>query len=441
LGDYVYQRQGVPFAGPDWHSGIWFDIGYGAMDHEVNFQGFTYAILGSRHWLDELYMQGNRSYGNLYTGPAIGRRDDNASGTSPYHYWGLSIICCQSRGSARALWDKILPAGLGGDNNIERTYFNDIITENTNYYLKAWLPFIDGPGNYNYENGLSFVNYGGESSQVQIFIASYNYMSAYIAQTYLHSPLGPAWLPSFQRYMEWACGNEVASTRMPVFYCIDYATSGSIKNTNAQIIYTPNVGQYYNATDASDMAGISPGDSTDLLAGGQWRQRGYSYRLTNGDKIRLAEAAANANNLSYNVDQLADGQFRSISGVSTIANPNDGFYVNCTSADHARWPTQCPVVGQPFTGYTRNGTAIVNEPGHAIAYRPQYDPGPGGGFADNNYAKYGKMIINGLKILGYDVHTSEQAMDLQAGGTPDAGQGVYGYEQWQWWDPTIVVPR
>jgi hypothetical protein len=240
--------------------------------------------------------------------------------------------------------------------------------------------------------------------------------------------------------MEWTCGTQ-GTGGLPGYYCFDYSTIPSLTNTNVPVWYQPNVGQYYNATDASDFAGDSPWTGTDLLAGGHWRERVYSYRLTNGDQVRLAEAALNQNSLAYNVDQLADGKLHTITNVTTIGNTNDGFDIVCTSADHATWPTQCPVAGQPFTGYTRNGIPIANEPGHAIAYRPQYDPGPGAGYVDPNYPKYGKMVINGLQILGYDVHSSQAETDIRQGATPGPGQGAYQYEPYQWWDPTIVVPR
>ena len=55
--------------------------------------------------------------------------------------------------------------------------------------------------------------------------------------------------------------------------------------------------------------------------------------------------------------------------------------------------------------------------------------------------KYGKMIINGLQVLGYDVSHAQPITDTRMGATPGMGQSAYGYESWQWWDPTIVVPN
>ena len=427
--DFAYPRQGIvgeTTTTADPHAGIWPSISYGSMDHEPNFQGFTYAILGSRHWLDELIFQGNRSYSNLYTGPSIGSRDDNVNNgrspiTSPYHYWGLSIICCQSRGSARALWDKTLPAALGGDNNIERTYFNDIITENWNYY-QQWEAWVDGPTSHNFRNSLSTANYVGESRAVEVFIQNYNFAAGYVMQTYLHSPMAAEWMAGYQRWYEGLCGETLAN-HPPSFYCIDYTVSPSINNTQADVFYNPSVGQYYNGVDGSDYVGNSPWDSAQLGTGGQIFENSGSYMLTNGDGVRLA--AQIMDDASQYFDQLEDGQLRPMMNVDRAAG---SFYIQCSAADHAAFPTQCPAAGGPFTSFTRGGVLIQNEGNEAFAYRPQYDPGPGGGFADVNYAKYGKMIINGLQVLGYDVSHAQPITDTRMGATPGMGQSAYGYE-------------
>jgi hypothetical protein len=48
-----------------------------------------------------------------------------------------------------------------------------------------------------------------------------------------------------------------------------------------------------------------------------------------------------------------------------------------------------PDPGSAFTDFTRSGVSIAGEMQDLIAYRPSFDPGPGVGYADNNYTKYG----------------------------------------------------
>ncbi len=431
--DFANPLENVPSAGTNWETGPWPNITFGAMDHEPNFQGFTYAILGSRHWLDLLYFQGNRSYSNQYVNQGTGSRNDNLGG--PNMYWGLDLICCQTRGSARGIWDKTLPAALGGDNNIERTYFNDIITENGNYYPQ-FVAWKDGPSNHNLENSLISANWPGSGYSVDTFIMNYVFAASYAMQTYLHAPMAANWLPTYQIFMEGFCGEQMAN-RPPSYYCMDYTFIPAIKDLDLDISGPAIGASQINGTDAGDFWSFASFWNNNVLPGGQLQLAGGSYILTPGDQIKWANGITGYRGLL--IDQLPGNTSHSIMG--PIDNNAHTYYVQCTSADHIAFPTQCPVAGQAFTGFTRNGVPVV-ENADGIAYRPQYDPGPGGGFADPNYAAYGKMILNGLQILGYDVSHAQPLTDARQGATPTGpGSAVWNYEQYQWWDPTIVVPK
>lgn len=48
-----------------------------------------------------------------------------------------------------------------------------------------------------------------------------------------------------------------------------------------------------------------------------------------------------------------------------------------------------PDPGSALTDFTRSGVSIAGAMQDLIAYRPSFDPGPGVGYADNNYTKYG----------------------------------------------------
>jgi hypothetical protein len=419
--DFAPPLENVPTAGTNWEAGIWPNLTYGAMDHQPSFQGFTYAILGSRHYLDLLYLQGNRGYSNQYTGPGQGLRDDNLGGTAD-HYWGLFLICCQGRGSARGLWDKTLPAALGGDNNVERTYYNDIITENGNYYPN-WLVWKDGPGNSNLATSIIPPDWIGGGFETDTFVTNYLFATSYVMQTYLHAPLATQWLPVLQRFYEGCLGEQMAGHPVS-YYCLDYSYSPATHNAD-QAIDGQNIGQWLNGTDASDFGGFS--EYTRILTGGQMQQQGGSYTLTNGDTVKFANGVAVSP--SFPLDQMPGDQWFSILQVD---NSNQTFYVQCPLTHPV--DATCPTPGAAFTGFTRSGVPVI-ENGDAIFYRPQFDPGPGGGFADVNYAPYGKMILNGLQVLGYDVSHAQSIADTRW------GNNSWNYEPYQWWDPTILVPQ
>src|SRR5205807_6941350 len=95
--------------------------------------------------LDEYYYRANSDLLEILPGPGDGDGTfrDAVLSTSSNHYWGLSVACCQARGSIWTLRERTFPAALGGDGNIERSLFNDQITENLNYY-QAWVKWKDG---------------------------------------------------------------------------------------------------------------------------------------------------------------------------------------------------------------------------------------------------------------------------------------------------------
>ncbi len=423
--DYVPPLQNVPIAGVNYDAGLWPSAAYGAMDHEPNFQGFTYAVLGSRHWLDLLYLQGNRGYSNQYTGPGEGYRDDNLGGTAD-HYWGLFMFCCQVRGSARGLWDKTLPAALGGDNNIERSYYSDIITENGNYYTN-WISWKDGPGNTQLATGIAAPDFVGGIFETDTFVTNYVFAAGYAMQTYLHAPIAANWMAALQRFYEGVCGEQLANHPVS-YYCIDYSYNTVQHDASQQLGGVGNIGSLLNGTDGADFGSFD--EYTRILSGGQMQQQQGAYTLTTGDTVKFGNGCCGGGNSP--LDQMPYTEFLPIINVD---NSNGTFYVQCSAQDHVNWPTQCPVAGGPFTGFTRYGVPVSPENGDIIFYRLQYDPGPGGGFADPTYSGYGKMIINGLQILGYDVSHAQTITNTRQGSNP------WNYEPYQWWDPTIIVPQ
>jgi hypothetical protein len=125
--------------------------------------------------------------------------------------------------------------------------------------------------------------------------------------------------------------------------------------------------------------------------------------------------------------------FSIIGPVNNTPGINHTFYIQCTAADHAAFPTQCPVAGQAFNGFTRSGVPIQNESLNTLKLRLSYDPGAGGEYSAPNYMQYGGQKINALHIAGYDVTNAMTAFDTRGGGYND-GQPINN------WDRSVVIP-
>jgi hypothetical protein len=186
-----------------------------------------------------------------------------------------------------------------------------------------------------------------------------------------------------------------------------------------------NQGQYFNGTDASDFGAFNA--FSNIGTGGQITNN--RYNMSAGGTIK------NMNGW------LGVGPIDQLSGLNwyTVIGPYGpgglSFYIQCSAADHIAFPMQCPTAGGPFVDFTRNGVSVAGENNEQWKYRPLSDPGPGAGFVDNNYTKYGGATINGLNVLGYSVANATGAFNTRAG----AAYYNSNVPSW-WWDPTIMVP-
>jgi hypothetical protein len=420
LGDTAQALQNVPMNGVDYRYGFWGSANGTYISHEPSFDGLSYLVFGSRHYLDLIYLHSNRASYYISWGPGDSYRDNILDG---YHFWGLFLNCCQIRGSAWAYRDKIFAAMLGADGNQESQYNNDEIVENGNYY-PHWLSYKDGVGSTSYSTSLTFPNNAGGGYEVDTYIGNYLFLSSYLGQTTLHAPLSQEWLQATRRYVEGILG-ETASGHLSAFYGIDYSSS-PIVHDGDQSISGGGIGQYVNGTDASDFGGFDL--YTNILAGGVLQQSPPAYTLQSGDQVKLINGTAFGGQL---IDQMPGSSWLTVTG--PIDNTAGTYHILCP-AGHPVDAT-CPSPGTgAFTGFTRNGTAIV-ENGESIIYRPAYDGG-GVGYADNNYAPYGGEMITGLHILGYDV---SQALSIfGARGGPSYYNSVTAPSQW--WDISVIVP-
>jgi hypothetical protein len=428
------------------------------ISHMPSFNGFTYAVFGDRNFLDTMRWHGNQTYMQQRTGPGatLGQgyyRDNNARFTDGniYHYYGIMIDCCQTRGSSWMRRDIIYPATFGSDNDSERSYFNDFLVENRNYY-PLWLKFKDGPGNTNYSTSIEIPDAPGSpvgtDSYVDTFISSYIADTAWLMTTFLHEPLGSSWMSKFQRYYEGVCGGQLPGAPVS-YYCIDYTFNPVIKNGDGgpTVGIMGNMGPFTNGVDASDFGAFAA--TIDVSTGGLVISQDATvgrYTYTAGDTLKSTCCLSGLTNPGPPIDQLPGNQWFEIMGPIT---PNiggsgfTGFYIKCPLG-HAVTST-CPTPGAAFTDFTQGGASLAGFNNYVnFKYRLQFDPGPGHGYADPNYDQNGGQTLSALKILGYSVphaladFASRDGANTTGGASPSGGYNS-SYPSW-WWDQTVVIP-
>jgi hypothetical protein len=414
--------------------GQWFCGTY--ISHMPSFNGFTYAVFGDRHFLDVMRWHGNQDYAQQRVGPGpeLGQgyyRDNNAVFTdgNTYHYYGLLIDCCQTRGSSWMFRDIIYPATFGRDNDTERSYFHDFLVETANYY-PMWLKFKDGPGNTNYSTSILTPNAPGSSVVVDTFQASYVADAAWLMVAFLHEPLGSSWMTKNQRFVEGVCGRQLLGAPVS-YYCIDYNFDPYIHNGDdgGLTAQEGNFGPYVNGTDASDFGSFAT--LTNILTGGQL-SASNRYVYTAGDFLKPVTHFPGIETAP--LDQLSGSQWYQILGpVNNNVSPAT-FYLQCPLG-HAVDAT-CPTPGAAFTGFSRGGVPVVNEFNYEqFKYRLSFDPGPGQGYVDSGYDQYGGQTISALKILGYSVPNA-----LADFAARDGNGGYNPTLPSNWWDQTVIIP-
>jgi len=402
--------ENVPHNGAGYAGGMWGEGGGFYISHEPSFTSLTYLVFGSRHLLELMWFHGNRTYYMQGLGPGDGGRDNILDGN---HYWGLSVNCCQNRGAYWALRDRLLPAALGGDGNIERTYFNHFLVETNNYY-PYWLAWKDGSVP-NFSHALMSPNVDGRGSDT--FIDAYGVTTCYLGKAMLHDPLCTGWLAQWARFIEGVCG-ETAPGHISAFYCVEYTYTASIHD-GSHPVNTGNVGQYFNGTDASDYGAFAPYYAISP-GSGQVKQIGPTYQFQPGDTVKLiGNAFSNSNNAG--IDQLSDAT-RWYRVLGPIDNKLGTFWIENPATP-----------GVPFNSYTRGGSPL-NDSAIALIARPQYAPATG--YREHNYTGYMGEIISALKISGYSVNRA-YAIGV-ARGIPSSYDSAT--KPSQKWDATIVVP-
>jgi len=428
------------------------------------YNGITYAVFGDRNWLDLMQWHGSHDFMNIQAGPAFeigsgGYRDNfgvSPSDGNTYHYWGLLTNCCQTRGSNWLIRDVLWPASVGRDPNVaypdgtfntERAMFSDMIKETSNYW-PIFSKFKDGPGNTNWTTSIWPIannTIGDNSIGVTVFQVGYSMLATYELLAFQHVPMGGIWGTGMQKFMEGVVGMQLPGMGhgpglISSYYMGSYAVQPAMQFADpppgGSLGFRGNIGQWLNGVDATDF-GYFSSDGTNILTGGQLQIVGTFHigQPQVGDTLKDMDPW-----YGYpNIDQFQGGnRWYDIMGpIQDNGGSWPTFYVRCNAADHIKFPAQCPVAGQAFTGFTRGGGLQENvRLSEVPKFRFQYDPGPGQGYDDFGYGQYIGNVINALHILGYNV--SHATADYASRCPADV---CYDFEQPSfWWDPTIVVP-
>ena len=390
--------------------------------HEPSFTGLAYAVFGSRHFLDLIYLHGNRT---LYAVQPYNDETyrDNTIGTN--HFYGLFVNCCQIRGSAWSYRDKTSGAVYGADSNPESLYYNDVSAENNNYH-KVYLAWKDGAGNSNFSNSYDYPDYPGDGSDT--FIADYVIQTAAMAWMATRDPLAHTWLTKAQKYIE-GCLGEQAAGHPSAFWCLDYSFTIALHDGDHSV-RGPGIGQYMNGTDLSDWGSFEY--YTQINSGGQLQTSGGTYGyMAAGDTVKSINGALAFSSGVPAIDQLPGNTWFTITNIDNTAGT---FQILCP-AGHAVDAT-CPHPGTgPFTGFTRGGVPVTNEFHESLLYRLAYG-GNGTGFSSPNYAQYGGASAYALQIAGFPV--PHAIANFQARGGPSFFNSTT--QPSNVWDLNAVVP-
>ncbi|MBV9201290.1 MAG: hypothetical protein JO320_04005 [Alphaproteobacteria bacterium] len=421
--------QGAPIAGMDYSQGFWWagtDIA-----HEPSYSGVVYQAFGARYQLEQIWEHGERAlaeHRGVGFGPAPSGRNDIQGGNQ---YSGLVIDCCEGRGGAWAQRERVWGAMFGGDNNQEQQYYTDLLAENYNYYL-VWQQWVNGPQpapnwitSYMYPDNLQYSTYP------ETFMVAYFTTSSYMGWVNLRDPLSKLWLDMTNKVVDASCGGTVngmgPAANFPTYYCVDYNLSPIIHDGdhNFSPPYEGNYSPYVNGTDLTDFSNNANYET--MLTGGtiQFNPSSANFVLTNGDKIKNLNGAMG---FITPIDQLPGTGWFTMTNVS-----GNNFQIICPIGTPVS--TYCPAPGQPFTGFTSNGTLISSGTTLDWGLRLQHDPGPGNGYVNSNYTRYEGTIVQAMKILGYNNAASYNDW-LTRAGTGWFVSNMPG----QWWDPSIIVP-
>jgi hypothetical protein len=191
------------------------------------------------------------------------------------------------------------------------------------------------------------------------------------------------------------------------------------------------MGAAYNTTNGQDYGSAELGFGFTAGSG----QVSIDYNPPDGNTSIVAGDLLKDYTISYyggggalKIDQFdPTRQYVVMGPVNTTALT---FYIQCTAADHAAYPTQCPVAGQAFTGFTSGGTPITTSI-YALILHSQYD---NGWTYNGDYIGFVMEAIGELSAAGSNM-SAAVAQGLARFGIVNNGSSPT-----RQMDPAVVVP-
>jgi hypothetical protein len=395
-------------------------------DHFPSFANGMYQFFGSRHYLDQIYLTANRELYDITAGPGFSRQDTTVGGV---HYFGLHVECCQTRGAFWSYRDVMLCAAFGADSNPERTYCNDLQTENY-WYETAFKAFVDPSGNLS--NGIFSPDHYVPIANAN-FIQVYGGETAFQAYAMLRDPLAQRWLTEFARQYDATCGDS-DNVGVSSYFCAPYYMDAAMHDTSQMSAWPYGaVGPTaFNGTDASDY-GIDIAGTVFTAGSPNVSEQGGAMiypPLANGDKIMQMGFNCTSGfcfNSPPQPDELVPGVWYTVTNVNVSA---DTFQIICP-VGHAVTST-CPTPGSSFASFTVGGAPYggVSD----FKYRPITAAQPSTGWAFLGYVPYVQSFVYGLNDLGFNIAQALNTMNAR--GFADPGPTTTNLN----WDPNVTVP-
>jgi hypothetical protein len=278
----------------------------------------------------------------------------------------------------------------------------------------------------------------GVATYADTFIADYGTIVATQNWLRLHDPYSQKLFTQFTRLFQAQCGHSVADfpAYPPAYYCTTYIAQPAIKNGgipigNQGFPGIQNMGAAYNTTNGQDYGsaelgfGFTAGSGQVRIDG---NPPGSGTQLIAGDLVKDYTTSFYDGATETHIDQF--DPTRQYVVMAPIDNSALTFFIQCTTADHTAFPTQCPVAGQAFTGFTSGGTPVTVS-GYALILHSQYD----NGFTYNGtYIGWVLEAIDMLNVAGSNMSASI-AQGLARFGVP-----VNTTTPTRQMDPTVVVP-
>ena len=362
-------------------------------DHQSAYNYYPFILFGDRHFLDQVYIQGNRTGTVQYDEQTSAELRPNrsftfppSSGTPPSGITFHGILYpfnTFSQGPRAAAWMEralALGAALGADGTPERLLMNDYLTESGNFWFAmaahkdctspvgaATGPYTAAPGVWSHSPTAGANGYANQG-----FMDGYNAMAEYVNLMLTGSPsaldrLQGAYLASYAaRFGTSGWPNSVPPIYGGAFWYFNWSDMAQTAFGKCRAAYVGGTTTQLGIADANVVVDTSNGN---LI---QFRQcplaascgSATMYNLTAGDKVKMVLAPQNSGGQGYgdSVENLTTGSMPGLVNNGPNELPTSQWYCivdinNSTGFFHiapstGTPPNECSSVGATITSYT-----------------------------------------------------------------------------------------